>query len=147
MSESGMSEDGANSFRLRVYYEDTDAAGIVYYANYLRYAERARTEIMRQLGFASSEIMARDGVALGVRRCTVDYQRPAKLDDELCVVTRVGNVGGASIDLRQTVSRDAETLVVMEIKLGCMTMDGRAARLPDAVRHAFEKLTEDEAKE
>mgnify|MGYP006443997429 FL=1 len=137
----------AHVYPLRVYYEDTDAAGIVYYANYLRYAERARTEMMRAMGFSSSAIMAHDGIALGVRRCNVDYRRPAKLDDELRVETCVEKVGGASVDLCQIVRRDAETLVVMDVKLGCMALDGGAARLPAAVRQAFEEHTVDEAKE
>lgn len=127
----------AHRFPLRVYYEDTDAAGIVYYANYLRYAERARTEMLRTSGFASSRLMAESGVALGVRRCNVDYRRPARLDDELEVETRVVRVDGASLELAQTVSRAGEVLVAMELKLGCMTLDGKPARLPGGVRQAL----------
>ena len=127
----------AHYFPLRVYYEDTDAAGIVYYANYLRFAERARTEMLRATGFASSELMADAGIALGVRRCNVDYRRPARLDDELEVETRVVRVDGASLELAQNVRRDGEVLVAMELKLGCMTLDGRPARLPGGVRQAL----------
>lgn len=124
-------------FGLRVYYEDTDAAGIVYYANYLRYAERARTEMLRGSGLVSSQLMANAGVVLGVRRCAVDYRRPARLDDELEVETRVVRVDGASLQLSQTVWRGDEQLVTMDLKLGCMSLDGRAARLPAGVRQAL----------
>ena len=126
--------EGAHRFPLRVYYEDTDAAGIVYYANYLRYAERARTEMLRISGFASSEIMAELGIALGVRHCAVDYLRPARLDDALEVETRVTKVGGASVELRQVVWRGGDELVAMDLKLGCMSLDGRPQRLPQGVR-------------
>jgi acyl-CoA thioester hydrolase len=138
-----MSEAAHHDLAVRVYYEDTDAAGIVYYANYLRYAERARTEMMREIGFKSSDIMAEEGIALGVRHCTLDYKRPARLDDELRVSTRVGKIGGASIELCQVVWRGDEELVSMNVKLGCMTLDGRAARLPAEVRHAFQQQIED----
>jgi acyl-CoA thioester hydrolase len=135
MSEAGT--EMAHRFPLRVYYEDTDAAGIVYYANYLRYAERARTEMLRGTGFASSKLMAENGLALGVRRCNVDYRRPARLDDELEVETRVVRVDGASLELEQLVYRDDEVLVAMDLKLGCMTLDGKPARLPGDVRQAL----------
>ena len=94
---NGILKDGVHHYGLRVYYEDTDAIGIVYYANYLKYAERARTEMMRLLGFAT---ISRDNdTAFAVRRCEVDFLKPAGLDDELDVVTGVFGIGGASIDL------------------------------------------------
>lgn len=136
MSKAGK-DNGAHRFALRVYYEDTDAAGIVYYANYLRFAERARTEMLRVTGLVSSELMARANVVLGVRRCSVDYLRPARLDDELEIETRVVKVSGASLELRQVVWRGREELVAMDLKLGCMSLDGRAARLPKAVRRTL----------
>jgi len=82
---------------MRVYYEDTDASGIVYYANYLKFAERGRTEMMRELGFAHSRIFAETGVAFTVRRLSADYRQPARLDDALIVETRVVEVGAATL--------------------------------------------------
>ncbi len=85
---------------IRVYFEDTDAAGIVYYANYLKFAERARTDMLRDLGVSHAEMMKRDGLVLVVRRCEIDYLKPAKLDDLLTVETEAAKLGGASVDLQ-----------------------------------------------
>jgi acyl-CoA thioester hydrolase len=130
----------AHLFPLRVYYEDTDAAGIVYYANYLRFAERARTEMMRALGVEHSELMAAAGIAFAVRRCSADYLAPARLDDRLEVVTRITDLRGASLGLEQTVRRDAADLVRMHLKLACMTVAGRPARIPGTLRAELEDL-------
>ena len=124
-------------FQIRVYFEDTDAGGIVYYANYLKYAERARTELLRTMGFESSVCMANKGVGLAVRRCRADFFRPAKLDDQLEVATRVLEVKGASVSLRQVIKRGGEELVDMEIRLACMDANGKAARLPDGLGAAL----------
>lgn len=121
-------------FRCRVYYEDTDAAGIVYYANYLRFAERARTEALREGGSDHSRIFAETGVALVVRRCTLDYLAPARLDDLLEVETRVVAVRGATLDLAQTVRCGGRDLVRIEVRLVAMTRDGRPTRIPASVR-------------
>ena len=124
-------------FYLRVYYEDTDAVGIVYYANYLRYAERARTELMRELGVKVSNLSSDSELALVVRRCKVDYISPAFLDDSLVVETTLQRIGGASIEIIQTIKRCCELLVSINITLGCMSLKGRAARLPTCVRKAL----------
>src|ERR1043166_1132192 len=96
---------------LRVYYEDTDAAGIVYYANYLKFAERGRTEMMRELGFAHSEIAKEIGTLFTVRRCSIDYRAPARLDDALTVYKRVMERGGATLLLDQQIRRDEAILL------------------------------------
>ena len=128
-------------FSLRVYYEDTDSGGIVYYANYLRFAERARTEMLRELGVEHSAFLARDGLAFAVRRCQVEYLRPAKLDDALRVVSTVRHMGGASFDLDQVVMRDDETICEMTVRLACMQVGGERAgkpgRIPEQVRQAL----------
>jgi acyl-CoA thioester hydrolase len=123
---------------VRVYYEDTDAAGIVYYANYLKFAERARTEMLRDMGFDQKRIREEDDVAFAVRACNTEYLRPARFDDALTVETEVEKVGGASIGLVQTVKRGDEVLVVMHVTLVCIRADGRAGRVPAAVRAALE---------
>jgi acyl-CoA thioester hydrolase len=122
---------------MRVYYEDTDAGGIVYYANYLKFAERARTEMMRLSGVPHAEMVARDGVMFAVRRCEVDYLRAARLDDLIEVESRLLAVGGASIELLQVVRRDGDDLVRIRIRLACIDARGRAARLPISVRAAL----------
>src|SRR5438132_6793513 len=102
-----------HSMPLRVYYEDTDAAGIVYYANYLKFAERGRTEMMRTLGFAHSGIRAETGIIFTVRRLAADYRSPARLDDALSVDTRILEIGGATLLLDQEISRDGSVLVAL----------------------------------
>ena len=127
-------------FPVRVYYEDTDAAGIVYYANYLKFAERARTEMLRGLGIESSVMMARDGLAFAVRHCSMDFKKPAKLDDDLSVETRIINIGGASLVADQRVKLGQAELVVMELKLACVSLDGRPARLPEDIKSRLENM-------
>lgn len=123
-------------YPIRVYFEDTDAAGIVYYANYLRFAERARTEMMRLGGVDHAGLVRDEGLAFAVRRCAADYLRPARLDDLLEVHTRVVGLGGASIDLRQTVYRpsDGRDVVALEVRLACIDRHAKPARIPAALR-------------
>ena len=123
--------------KLRVYYEDTDAAGIVYYANYLKFAERGRTEMMRTLGFAHSRIDAETGTIFTVRRLSADYRGPARLDDALTVDTRVLEIGGATVLLDQQIRRDGAVLVALEMLVACVGRDGRPRRVPAGLRAAL----------
>ncbi len=125
---------GVHAFPVRVYYEDTDAAGIVYYANYLKFAERARTEMMRLLGAGHTALGATLGIAFVVRRLAADYRAPARLDDVLVVDTAVRALGGARLDLTQVVRRGAEVLVRLDLTLAMVRRDGRAVRLPAGLR-------------
>lgn len=126
-----------HSFPIRVYYEDTDAAGMVYYANYLKFAERARTELLRASGSSHREMMETFEAAFAVSRCEVDYLRPALLDDLLTVETRVVEVGAAVIRLDQRVLRGEELLARLAIRVACLNRKGRPQRLPDPVREAL----------
>jgi acyl-CoA thioester hydrolase len=118
-------------YALRVYYQDTDAGGIVYHANYLNFAERARAEALRAMGIPHAEMVKKHAVMFVVRRVVLDYQRPARLDDELVIETRVVQVGGASATLRQEFWRDSDSLAVLEVSLGCVRPgDGKPARMP-----------------
>jgi acyl-CoA thioester hydrolase len=120
---------------IRVYYQDTDAGGIVYHANYLAFAERARSEALRAMGIPHAEMVKNHHVMFVVRRIILDYQRPARLDDQLTVETRILEVGGASATLRQHFWRDSDSLAVLDVWLGCATVpEGRAARMPKAWR-------------
>lgn len=136
---------GSHHFPVRVYYEDTDAGGIVYHANYLRFCERARTEMMRVLGATHSRMVAETGVSFAVRRCEIDFMRPARLDDALEIVTTITDIGGASLGAEQRVLRPegggATDLVRVALKLACMTREGRPARLPAPVRRALDTLS------
>lgn len=125
---------------LRVYYEDTDAGGFVYHANYLRYAERARTEYLRALGFEHGALKVADGVSFTVRRAVVDYKRPARLDDALEVYTRLTGLGGATMTAEQRIMRQGEILVRLDILLALIGGNGRAIRVPAALRAALKRV-------
>ena len=122
---------------LRVYYEDTDLAGIVYYANYLKFIERGRSEWVRGLGIDQLRLKSEAGLVFAVRRVVADYLKPAVFDDVLTVTTQLQELGGARIELRQEVLRGAEVLFHAEVTLVCMAADGRPLRLPDHLRLAM----------
>ncbi len=110
-------EDKTFSFPIRIYYEDTDAGGIVYYANYLRYAERARTEFLRHLGINQEEMLKQEGKGFVVRDCHISYKSPAKLDDALNVTCKVTEIKGASLKMEQKLYRGDSILCEIEITL------------------------------
>nr|WP_322894919.1 MULTISPECIES: tol-pal system-associated acyl-CoA thioesterase [unclassified Yoonia] len=122
-----------HSFDLRVYYEDTDFAGIVYYANYLRFIERARSEWVRELGIDQAQMKA-DGLVFAVRRVEADYLAPARYDDLLRVETTRLPGSGARLVMRQDVKRGQTILFSATVTIICMTSDGIPARLPAAIR-------------
>ena len=140
MSDPGAIEAGAHRIRVRVYYEDTDAAGIAYHAAYLAFAERARTEMLRCLGLDHAGLRARFGLFFTVRRCAIDYRAPARLDDLLEVETRLVRLGGASLELEQRVRRDAQLLTHLNVRLALLGADLRPARVPRQLAGAFDRL-------
>lgn len=117
-------------FKLRVYYEDTDLAGIVYYANYLRFIERARSEWVRSLGVDQVALKADAGIVFAVRRIEADYLAPAKFDDEVEVVTSVESVTGVRLVLKQDVTRAGQVLFSSIVTLVALNEQGAPARLP-----------------
>ncbi len=123
-----------HSFNCRVYYEDTDLAGIVYYANYLRFIERARSEWVRVRGVDQRALKETEGVVFAVRRVEADYLQPAKFDDELTVLTEVENIGGASMTLKQSVTRDGVILFTAVVTLVAINANGAPVRLPAILR-------------
>ncbi len=125
-------------FSVRVYYEDTDAAGVVYYAHYLKFAERARTEILRAHGIEQRALMESHGVGFVVRKCSIEYFKPARLDDCLTIETRLHDITKATLVMHQTIKRAEETLAAMEVKLAMVaTESGRVARIPAHVLSIF----------
>jgi acyl-CoA thioester hydrolase len=121
-------------FILRVYYEDTDLAGIVYYANYLKFIERARTEWVRALGIDQTALRDETGIVFAVRRVEADYLRPARFDDVLEVRTSLAALTPARILLAQTIWRDGTLLFEARVTLVCLTPRGTPARLSGDVR-------------
>jgi acyl-CoA thioester hydrolase len=122
---------------IRVYFEDTDAGGVVYYANYLKFAERARSEILRGLGFDHQRLALEFGLQIVVKSCAIEFAAPARLDDALEVRSRIVTMGGASFTIRQEVFRSGERLAQAEIRLACVGTDLRPARLPAALKRAL----------
>jgi acyl-CoA thioester hydrolase len=108
------------SWPIRVYYEDTDSGGVVYYANYLRFLERARTEWLRALGFSQGKLAAEEGVLFVVRAVGVEYIKPSFFDDNLRVTVELAKVGASLMVVAQQVMREGEVLVTAEIKLACV---------------------------
>ena len=117
-------------FDLRVYYEDTDLAGVVYYANYLKFIERGRSEWVRSLGIDQVALKADHGLFLAVRRVEADYLRPARYDDQLGVTTECRSLGHARIDLCQQVLRGDTALFTALVTLVCVLETGRPGRIP-----------------
>ncbi|MGL1833951.1 tol-pal system-associated acyl-CoA thioesterase [Rhodocyclaceae bacterium SMB388] len=121
--------------QLRVYYEDTDAAGVVYYANYLRFCERARTEALRTLGFEQGRLLAEKGIGFVVRSVQATFIRPARLDDPLLIASTVTRLGGASLEFDQKVLRGAELLFDSRISIACVdTLRQRPTAIPPELR-------------
>ena len=132
---------GRHHYALRVYYEDTDAGGIVYHANYLRFAERARTETLRDLGVPHAALVQSWKLMFVVRRAKLDYFRPARLDDSLEVVTEPIEMRAAVVKLRQDIRGPLGPCAVAEIELACVMLDGsKPARIPPRWRDAFEAM-------
>lgn len=123
-----------HKFPVRVYYEDTDLAGIVYYANYLKFIERARTEWVRGLGIDQTQLKEEDGIVFAVRRVEADYLAPALFDDELEVHTSTIQVTGARLVLQQDVTREGEVLFTAQVTLVALGETGQPARLPANLR-------------
>jgi acyl-CoA thioester hydrolase len=123
---------------LRVYYEDTDLAGIVYYANYLKFIERGRTDWLRDLGVDQGALKAREGVVFAVRRVEADYLSPARFDDLLTVESSLHQMTPARIVMDQRVLRGDAVLFTACVTVACLSASGRPARIPETVRKALQ---------
>jgi acyl-CoA thioester hydrolase len=145
-------------FVIRVYFEDTDAGGVVFYANYLKFFERARTEWLRAIGFEQSQLTEDTGLMFAVRHTSVDYLRSARLDDALLVVSRIARLGGASVDFHQEawrftrtteVAQQRELVATGRIKVACVRWERppaggnlhsrvlRPAAIPQSIKNAL----------
>lgn len=135
--ELGQNGSMRHTFETRVYYEDTDLAGIVYYANYLKYIERARSEFVRTLGIDQTRLREEEGIVFAVARVEADYKVPAKFDDVVTVVTQPLKVTPARLVFSQDVCRGDEVLFASVITLAALSPTGRPARIPAAIRAAL----------
>ena len=134
---SGQIVDGVHRLPIRIYYEDTDFTGLVYHASYLRFMERGRTELLRAVEVAQSDLHAgMDGLAFVVRKMNIDFRGGAVMDDVLTIVTRPKEMRGASMTLAQEVRRGDEVLVTADVMVAAVR-GGRAVRIPDELRAAL----------
>lgn len=127
---------------VRVYYEDTDAAGVVYYANYLRFLERARTEWLRVRGFEQSQLAREHGIAFAVRSLSAEYLKAARLDDMLNVFAEIASIGRAQLTFAQRIERGADVLLEARVRVACIDPQRmKAAAIPEEIRTRLEALT------
>ena len=137
----GVIEGARHFYAVRVYYEDTDFTGVVYYANYLKFLERGRTDALRTAGVSHNDLwQAEPRLGFAVRKIQVEYLVPARIDDALGVETRFIEARGARMTLAQRILRDGEVLFTAEVEAASIDADGRPRRLPAAVRDAFARL-------
>ncbi len=123
---------------IRVYYEDTDAGGVVYHSNYLNFFERARTEMLRDLGFEQNELRAQSGVIFAVRSMQIDYLRPAKFNDLVQVSATISQIKKASLTFEQMIKRDDLTLCTASCRIACLTADNlQPTAIPDFLLQQF----------
>jgi len=126
---------------VRVYYEDTDAGGVVYHASYLRYLERARTEFLRSLGVGQGRLRDEAGLAFAVRSICADYLKPARLDDELSVTSFIELLGRAQVTFRQSITRGDDLLLTATVRVACIHLvSGRPAPMPRSLHDTLKSL-------
>lgn len=141
-AEAGQLFGNVHVLPLRVYYEDTDVGGIVYYANYLKFMERGRSDMLRLIGVDQKALMADadEGLMFAVRECHVEYLKPARYDDQIMVRTWLAEMTGATLTMVQEVRRGHEILVKATVKAAALNLDAKARRIPPKIRHILNAL-------
>tara|TARA_Y100000996_G_C22379711_1_gene584602 strand:- start:100 stop:498 length:399 start_codon:yes stop_codon:yes gene_type:complete len=119
------------SYKLKIYYEDTDAGSVVYYANYLKFFERARTEAIAEIGLSNKILLDEDGIFIIVKSCKVEYKKPAKLEDELEIKSSIISISSTSFKMNQKAFRGQELLTDCEIHLVIVDKNGKPTKIPD----------------
>jgi len=123
------------SAKYRIYYEDTDAGGVVYYANYLKFFERARTDFLRHLGISQSNLANDENLVFVVKKCEIDYIYPARLDDVIDASVAIKEMRGASIIMQQTISKDVQILCNLEVVIVCVDrVNFKATKIPNKIK-------------
>tara|TARA_B100000401_G_scaffold268889_1_gene183265 strand:- start:390 stop:788 length:399 start_codon:yes stop_codon:yes gene_type:complete len=126
------------NFTVKVYYEDTDSGGVVYYANYLKFLERARSEAIYSLGYTNSGLLKKYNVLLIVKSCNIEYKKPAKFENILDVVSEVTSFTKTSFTMKQNILRDSELISVADIHLVAVDKNGKPSKLPDELKEKLE---------
>lgn len=136
----GLIHASRHLYAVRVYYEDTDLSGITYHANYLRWFERARSDLLRLLGIDQRAAIEAGEGAYAVTEMAIKYRQPAKLDDDVVIETTSTEIGAASVRMLQVARRGEDVLASAEVRAGFLTLEGRPRRQPDAWRAAFHQF-------
>ena len=126
------------NFNVKVYYEDTDAGGVVYYANYLKFLERARSEAIYSLGFSNSDLLESHGILLIVKSCNIEYKKPAKFEDKLQIVSETFSFTKTSFLMRQDIKRNDELISVADIHLVAVDKNGKPSKIPEEFKQKLE---------
>ena len=126
------------NFTIKVYYEDTDAGGVVYYANYLKFLERARSEAIYSLGYTNLSILENFGILLIVKSCNIEYKKPAKFEDKLEVFSEVKSFTKTSFLMKQSISRDNELITDAQVHLVSVDKNGKPSKIPDELKEKLE---------
>ena len=130
-----------NSFKyeVKIYYEDTDAGGVVYYANYLKFLERARSEAIYEMGFSNTELKKEFGVLIIVKSCNIDYKKPAIFEDKLSIISTIKEITKISFIMEQNISRNKELIASASVHLVSVNSDGKPVKIPEILKN---KLSE-----
>ena len=124
-------------FKVKVYYEDTDSGGVVYYANYLKFLERARTELLLEGGFTHTQLKEKFNIFIIVKSCNIEYYKPGFLDDELCILTLVEKKSKVQITLTQKIFRQKTLIIDSKIKVASVNQESKVARMPTELFNFF----------
>ena len=122
------------SYKLKVFYEDTDSGGVVYYANYLKFFERARTDAISNIGLSNKKLLDEYGIFIIVKSCNVEYLKPAKLEDQLEIKSSIISTSNTSFRMKQKAFRDQELITDCEIHLVLVDKSGRPTKIPDILK-------------
>ena len=118
----------------RIYYEDTDAAGVVYYANYLKFLERARSEAIYSLGLSNKKLLDKEGVIIIVKSCNIEYKKPAKFEDEIEIISKIHEVKNSSFKMHQLIKRNSDVISVADVTLVTINDKGKPVRVPNLLK-------------
>ena len=122
-------------YKVKIYYEDTDSGGVVYYANYLKFLERARSEAIYELGFSNTELKKEFGVLIIVKSCNIDYKKPAIFEDKLSIISTIKEVTKTSFVMEQNINRDKELIASADIHLVSVNSDGKPTKISEILRN------------
>tara|TARA_B100000945_G_C19943102_1_gene394954 strand:+ start:72 stop:467 length:396 start_codon:yes stop_codon:yes gene_type:complete len=118
----------------KIYYEDTDAGGVVYYANYLKFLERARSEAIYSLGLSNKEILEKEGVIIIVKTCNIEYKKPAKFEDEIEIISNIKEVKNSSFKMHQVIKKKSDIISEADVVLVTVNKKGKPVRIPSILK-------------